>query len=468
MENKNEKDLDYKRKYQDLLLEIGAVMESTPDAIYTVDGTGRILRFNSMLGEVLEVDTKNILGKNLKELKESGAFPESVALLCIEQKRKITLTQTLDDGKHVMISSYPLFDGEQVAFVVTKIRDMTEIVQMKNELEQIKRLSSNYYRELKMLRNMQENADIIAQSQAMIEIVNLANRVAQVDTTVLISGESGTGKEVIAKMIHQESKRSKGPFIKINCGAIPENLLESELFGYVEGSFTGALKKGKIGLFETAKGGTLLLDEIADLPLILQVKLLRVLQDKEFYRVGGRQPTKTDVRIIAATNKNLQHMVEDGRFREDLFYRLNVVPIVIPPLKDRKSDIIPLVYYFIRKFNTKHGFEKSINSDAVEILVNYEWPGNVRELENTIENMMVMSTTNAIGARNIPKPILEKTQDLCDLNRQIGEASLGEMVASFEKRVIAQAMERSNNVNEAAKLLGVHRTTMVRKWNRER
>jgi len=459
----NSFDLSYETKYRELLLEIGAVMESTPDAIYTIDSKGIVLRFNSMLGKILGVDTSKILGKNLKDLKERGIFPESVALMCLEQKKEITLTQTLDDNKHVMISSYPMFKDDDVVFVVTKIRDMTELVEMKNELEQIKRLSSNYYRELKLLRKMTESSDIIAQSDAMKNVIDLAQRVAQVDTTVLISGESGTGKEVIAKIIHGEGKRKDGPFIKINCGAIPENLLESELFGYAEGSFTGALKKGKPGLFEVATGGTLLLDEIGDLPFLLQVKLLRVLQDSEFYRVGDVAPTKTDVRVIAATNRNLEEMVKKRLFREDLYYRLNVVQITIPPLRERKNDIIPLIYHFISKFNEKYSFNKNINSDAVEMLLDYDWPGNVRELENTIENMLVLSPTNSLSLETIPKSISEKV-DLAHEHREYARSTtLGTLVASYEKKVINDALENSKDFEEAAKILGVHRTTLLRK-----
>jgi len=340
---------------------------------------------------------------------------------------------------------------------------MTELVEMKNELEQIKRLSSNYYRELKLLRKMTESSDIIAQSDAMKNVIDLAQRVAQVDTTVLISGESGTGKEVIAKIIHGEGKRKDGPFIKINCGAIPENLLESELFGYAEGSFTGALKKGKPGLFEVATGGTLLLDEIGDLPFLLQVKLLRVLQDSEFYRVGDVAPTKTDVRVIAATNRNLEEMVKKRLFREDLYYRLNVVQITIPPLRERKNDIIPLIYHFISKFNEKYSFNKNINSDAVEMLLDYDWPGNVRELENTIENMLVLSPTNSLSLETIPKSISEKV-DLAHEHREYARSTtLGTLVASYEKKVINDALENSKDFEEAAKILGVHRTTLLRK-----
>ncbi|HAE62120.1 MAG TPA: transcriptional regulator [Eubacteriaceae bacterium] len=456
-------DSSYEKKYRELLLEIGAVMESTPDAIYTIDSNGIILRFNSMLAKILGVDTSKILGKNLKDLKEGGIFPESVALMCLEQKKEITLTQTLDDNKHVMISSYPMFKDDDVVFVVTKIRDMTELVEMKNELEQIKRLSSNYYRELKLLRKMTESSDIIAQSDAMKNVIDLAQRVAQVDTTVLISGESGTGKEVIAKIIHGEGKRKDGPFIKINCGAIPENLLESELFGYAEGSFTGASKKGKPGLFEVATGGTLLLDEIGDLPFLLQVKLLRVLQDSEFYRVGDVKATKTDVRVIAATNRNLEEMVKKGLFREDLYYRLNVVQITIPPLRERKSDIIPLIYHFISKFNEKYSFNKNINSDSVEMLLEYHWPGNVRELENTIENMLVLSPTNSLSSDTIPKSISEKVELAHGHKENAKSNTLGTLVASYEKKIINDALERSKDMEEAAKFLGVHRTTLLRK-----
>ncbi|NTW71186.1 MAG: sigma 54-interacting transcriptional regulator [Eubacteriaceae bacterium] len=460
---------DCDTRFNDLLLEVEAIMESTPDGLYTTDAKGNILRFNSMLGRILGIDTSVLAGNSLKELKEKGCYPENVALMSIEQKKSITLTQELPDGRHVIISSYPIFRDSEVAFTVTKIRDMDELSQMQDELEAFKRLSSNYYNELKLLRKRAtESGEVVVQSEAMKNVADIAYRIASVDTTVLLFGESGTGKEVIAKIIHTESKRNEGPFIKINCGAIPENLLESELFGYAEGSFTGAGKGGKPGLLEVANGGTLLLDEIGDLPLSLQVKLLRVLQDQEYYRIGDIKPTRTDIRIIAATNRNLLEMVKSGNFREDLYYRLNVVQIIIPPLRERIEDIIPLIYNFLKKYNQKYNFNKDINSDVVDELLTYSWPGNVRELENTIENMLVLSPNHTIEKSALPKNIFKDHEAGYNIQSPKDKSSLEFMVNNFEKKLIENALAEYGNMSAAAKALGLHRTTLARKLHRNR
>jgi len=295
--------------------------------------------------------------------------------------------------------------------------------------------------------------NVIGISDKMQEVFKTALKAAKSKATILLMGESGTGKELIAKAIHFESDRAKGPFIAINCAAIPENLLEAELFGYEKGAFTGALVS-KPGKFELANGGTIFLDEIGDMPLALQAKLLRVIQDKAFERIGGTRPIKVDVRIIAATNKDLEKMVKEGTFREDLYYRLNVIPIFLPPLRERREDIPLLIDYFLKKFNKEYNKNIGISNEAVKALINYSWPGNVRELENTIERLVVLTEGEEITLEDLPFYIKQEKENplafLKDTN------SLPAQLELLEKKAIEEALKACNyNQTRAAKLLGL-------------
>jgi len=285
----------------------------------------------------------------------------------------------------------------------------------------------------------------------MREVIDLTIRVARVDSTVLILGDSGVGKEVVAGLLHKAGNRSKHPFIRVNCGAIPENLLESELFGYEGGAFTGAKREGKPGMLELAHKGTLFLDEIAELPPALQVKLLTVIQERVVTRLGGTKPIQVDLRILAATNRNLYSMVEQGLFRADLYYRLNVIPIVIPPLRERKEDIPFLVSHFLQKFNKKHRQVKSIDPGAMDILYHYPWPGNVRELENLVERLVVITPGDIIEARDLPINVLNKGSSFSD------NGSLS------EKEIITELYHRLRSTRKVAETLGVNQSTVVRK-----
>jgi Nif-specific regulatory protein len=300
------------------------------------------------------------------------------------------------------------------------------------------------------LRGKYSLPNIIGTSDRMQEVFEAVHRVADSKATVILYGESGTGKELIAKSIHYMSQRVKGPFIKFNCASIPEGLLESELFGHEKGAFTGALTVRK-GRFELASGGTILLDEVGDLPLNLQPKILRVLQEREFERVGGEKTIKIDVRLIAATSRNIEELVQKGRFREDLYYRLNVVPISLPSLRDRKEDIPLLVEFFLGRFNQENNKHISISPDALRFLINYSWPGNVRELENTIERMVVMSSVNVIDAEGLPANLkLQSSREF------VQKESLKAGIEDIERSSILEALEKSGWIQaKAAKLLGI-------------
>jgi transcriptional regulator with PAS, ATPase and Fis domain len=295
----------------------------------------------------------------------------------------------------------------------------------------------------------------------MRTVVEKALRVARLDTTVLLTGESGTGKELVANLIYKNSERTGKPFIKINCAAIPENLLESEFFGYEKGSFSGANKDGKAGIFELVNGGTIFLDEIGDLPIMLQSKLLRVIQEKEIRRIGGNVNIPIDVRIITATNLDLAKAVEEGRFREDLFYRLNVVPIVIPPLRERKDDIEKLTIHFVEKFNKKFKMNKQISPEAISILQSYDWPGNVRELRNVLERIFVAYDGRMISKSQVENQLPIRKQDPENIKGKY-TGTLDQIMDAYEKELLISLLNKHRPV-DVANLLGVNKSTISRK-----
>ncbi|SFB05035.1 sigma-54 interaction domain-containing protein [Clostridium frigidicarnis] len=313
-------------------------------------------------------------------------------------------------------------------------------------------------------------SNMVVEDREMLNILKMATKVSKVDTTVLILGETGVGKEGIAKYIHCNSNRKNNPFITINCGAIPENLIESELFGYESGAFTGANKGGKMGLFQLAHGGTIFLDEVGELPLEVQVKLLRVLQEHQIERVGSINSIKVDLRVVAATNKNLIELIEKNKFREDLYYRLSVFPIEIPPLRERKDDIVPLINYFLKDINDQYGFVSSFSEEAIKCLCEYSWPGNVRELRNIIERSIVMNGNTIIQRKDLPECIngFEVEQEfIFGINNfSIKGCSLKEFTQKIEFEIIEDAVERYGNIRMAAKALGIDPSTLIRKRNK--
>ncbi|MGD1975421.1 MAG: sigma-54 dependent transcriptional regulator [Desulfobacterales bacterium] len=310
---------------------------------------------------------------------------------------------------------------------------------------------------------------IIGQSKKMMEMFALVNKVADCDSTILLNGETGTGKGLVAKAIHQKSKRAKKPFISINCGAIPENLLESELFGHVRGAFTGATSS-KLGKFELADGGTILLDEIGDMSSDLQVKVLKVLEEGEFEQVGGSKTIKVDVRIIAATHRDLSEEVQKGNFREDLYYRLYVIPLMLPALRERMSDIPHLTSYFLEQSNRRNNREvKEVTAEAMAMMMSYPWPGNVRELKNMVERLIVLKGSGNITDRDLPPELINAPRYEPSAALEISDDGicLNSAVTEFEKSLILQSLEKTKWVkNKAAKLLHLNRTTLVEKIKR--
>lgn len=449
---------------KDLNRELDTIIEDCHDAIVLVNGDGTLERVNPAYERMSGIKGRSIVGKNMRELVENGVVNESISLAVLREGRPTNIIQKLNTGREIFFTGIPVCNEQgKITKVISTGRDLTELNFLKSELERAKTMSNLYHTELEQLRKQHgEIGNIVFSSEKMRKILELAVKVSQVDTTVLFLGESGVGKEVLARVVHSSSKRGNKNLMKINCAAIPEHLLESEFFGYDEGAFTGAKKGGKAGLFETANNSSIFLDEIGELPLNLQAKLLRVLQEKEIVRIGGTTPIKVNVRIIAATNRDLVTLVKEQKFREDLYYRLNVVPITIPPLRERKEDIIPLIFHFLRKFNDKYSLKKTLSSSLLDKLINYEWPGNVRELENIIERMMVVSYEDEITERELPLSISQEIleQEPISINRVL---PLKTAVDELEKMLIQRALEQCKSIRGAAKVLGINASTILRK-----
>lgn len=382
---------------------LNAIIEHSFDGIFITDAKANVIRINHAYEVITGLKKEEVLGKNMADLVRNKLISESGSLQVIKTKQPVTLQQCFRSGKEALVTSSPIFDADgNFIMIVTNVRDLTEIYNLKAVVQEKTAAMDRLAMELEHLQTTSEdNQEIIAKDETTLAAMLLANRVASMDTTVILLGETGVGKEVMARYIFQHSHRAKNSFIKVNCGAIPENLIESELFGYEGGAFTGANKNGKIGLFELANKGTLFLDEIGELPKDMQVKLLRVLQEQEILRVGGTKPVKIDVRIIAATNRNLEEMVKDGTFREDLYYRLTVFPISIPPLRMRKKDIIPLALSFLEKLNQKYQLKKYFTDLSMQLLHEYDWPGNIRELKNIVERAIIISPSDSIKPEDL-------------------------------------------------------------------
>lgn len=439
--------------------ELEAIIHSSYDGIWITDGEGRVLDINEAYERITGIPAKEVIGRTMHELVEDGYFDQSVTILVMKELKSITINQTVKGKKQILVTGNPIFGPDGKLFrVVTNVRDITELVTLQEQLTIEKEQALKYKTELNHLRSMQiRDSELIFRSKQMTRVVELAVKMAEVDSTLLITGESGTGKELVAKLVHKQGKGDSCPFISINCAAIPEQLLESELFGYEGGAFTGAKKEGKPGLFELAHKGTLFLDEVAELPLTLQVKLLRAIQDKEIIRVGATKSIPIQVRIIAATNRNLEKMLREGTFREDLFYRLMVVPVHVAPLRDRKEDVPLLIRHYLDQFNSHFGYQKTLSPEILDRLINYAWPGNVRELKNLIERMIVMSPGTVIGTESLPEMIYSKRRLPAKGTR------LRDAVEETERYLLEEVWREHRSWKKVAEILGVDRTTVFRK-----
>lgn len=444
-----------------------SILESSFDGIWIANNKGDTLYVNSAYERITGLRREQLVGKNMGDLLKEKLFEHSTVLAVLDKKTPVSIIHKYVTGRIALATGNPVFNETgDIIMVVCNVRDISELVKLRNELGTAKNLSNKYSHELLQLRQQQmENSGVISTSKGMKRVLDLALKTAPFDNTVLIQGDSGTGKEVMAKFIHQQSPRKNAPFIKVNCAAIPGTLVESELFGYTKGSFTGANNQGKPGMFELANGGTILLDEIGEIPLDVQAKLLRVIQEKEVFPIGAKEPVKLDVRILASTNKNLSELVQKGSFREDLFYRLNVVPINILPLKERKEDIPAFIYYFLEKHNKRYKQHKTFPADVIDILKNYSWPGNVRELENLIEYLFIVSTEDEISLEHLPPKLLTEGLSLDDVN---APGQLQSILDYVEKQVIDSSIKNHGSIRKAAAVLGVNPSTLVRKLQKYR
>ena len=452
------------------------ILNVITDAVFIDDADGVCQWCNDACEEMYNIEYDEIVGRHVEDLEKSGIFTPSVTRRVLEEKREITIIHENRFGRRLLTTGSPVFvpmtSGEWVAagegrysrtiaFVLTTSRDITQISTVQEQPD-------TPGSALLKARNLDVPEDIdtsfiVSESEAMHNVMALTKKLASVNTTVLITGESGVGKGLIARQLHEEGVRWKKPFVTVNCGAIPDNLIESELFGYVAGAFTGSRADGKQGLFEAAQDGTIFLDEISELPLNLQVKLLQVIQERQITPVGGTRPIPVDVRIISATNRNLEELVKEGRFREDLYYRLNVVPINVPALRERPADIIPLIQMNIARCNRELGETKSISPDALSILLKYPWPGNIRELQNIIERLVITTSHNVITEDDIFIFIKEAAED-----NQINYAdtSLAAALERAEKEILSRALENYKSTRAIARVLKVSQPTIVRKLNK--
>ncbi|MBK5262661.1 MAG: sigma 54-interacting transcriptional regulator [Peptostreptococcaceae bacterium] len=442
---------------------LSIAFNSSFDGLHILDKDGYTLMINEACERIEGISADDIGNKNVRQLVDEGYFSESVTLKVLETKAPVTIMQKVKNGNEVLVTGMPIYKNGVIDKVIINSRDITELNMLKNEISVSNLLLEKYQEEWQKLHSiMMDTGDIVCNSKSMKKIICISASVAKVDSTILITGESGTGKGVISKFIHDNSLRKNNSFVKIDCGSIPDALFESEVFGYEKGAFTGADIRGKMGLAQLADEGTLFLDEIGEVPLPIQTKLLRLVQDKEIVRVGGKTVSSVNIRIIAATNKDLSKMVKEGKFREDLFYRLNVIPIHIPPLVERKEDITNVILQRIKKINDKYGTNKCLSLEAIEKLMDYNWPGNVRELENIIERIVILSTEEKIGVKDIPNMIMRRKQNLTFGNSD----SLGGMMEMYEKQILEELLSKKLSAEKISKTLQIDVTTVRRKLHK--
>lgn len=443
------------RYLKNLEKELDEIIEFSADSIYVTDGEGNALRVNKAFEKITGIKRERVLGKNGKELEKEKIFVPSVTPIVLKEKRPVTILQKINrSNKPAIVTGVPIFNEEGKIFrIVLNAKSIDDTELLKNYLLQKE--------ENNQKSDIQD--ELVYASQHFTEIVELMKKIALVDSTILLTGESGVGKSFLANCIHKYSLRAKKKLIQINCGAIPESLLESELFGYEGGAFTGASTQGKQGLIEMANQGSLFLDEIGSMPLNLQVKLLQVIQNRQIVRVGGTNPIDVDIRIIAATNQNIKKLVEQGRFREDLYYRLNVIPINILPIRKRKDDIYPLTKHFIKKYTKKYDKKVEFMRDAYEEMLQYNWWGNIREIENFVERMVVTNYSGVVTRKDIKDNLSEEealNKKAINVNRII---PLKEAFREVERLLTIMAYKKQPNSYKMANILGISQSSAHRK-----
>lgn len=446
---------EYRRRIEAL----EEAFEASYDGIHILDSDGRTLLINKACERIEGITKEDIGDKTISRLVEEGYYDKSVTLMVLDEKREVTELQRAKNGKSILVTGMPIYDDSgEIVRVIVNSRDITELMDLREQLRHKENLLNMYKEELNFYNT---RSKFIANSKPMKMVIKTAVSVAKVNSNVLITGESGTGKSLVAEIIHKNSSRKERDFVKIDCGAIPDNLFESELFGYEGGAFTGADSKGKAGLVEMADGGTLFLDEIGEISPMSQAKLLRFIQEKQFYKIGGKEPVEVDVRIIAATNRDLEEMVKEKAFREDLLYRINVIPIEIPPLRKRKEDILPLVLNRLRKINNEYDMKRSISAKAMDKLIEYGWPGNVRELENVIERIAVTASGDEIKAEELPETLLGNSKFYLG-----GGMTYRVLMDSYEREILEKLIAEGCSPKELSEILAIDVTTVRRKLHK--
>src|SRR6056297_2974918 len=457
MGNVEKHDIEYyKQAYEELKL----IMDLSFDQITIADGNGIFTKVSKSCEVSFGIREKDLIGESAFKLEKDGVFDTSVTAEVLRKGKKMTIIQKTAANKKLMVTGIPIFDDERNIIKIINIsKDVTQNEKLNEELEEVRNELQWFHKELNKRQGLYKE-DIIYKSKEMNKIMEMITHISDLEATVLLLGESGVGKGFIAKRIHENSIRKNQSFVKINCGAIPKNLVESVLFGYEKRVFTGAGKSGKKGLFELAREGTIFLDEIGDIPLNLQVKILHVLDTKQIFRVGGEKPIEVSGRIIAATNKNLEKLVNEGQFREDLYYRLNVIPIKIPSLRERKDDIPFMAKKFLAKFNKKYGTSKELDQSGFYALTKYNYPGNIRELQNIIERLVISVQNEKIEDSDIFS-IIDINSTLKINDDEI--IPIKEAVRNLEKDLLTKAFKKFKTNRRVAEALKIDQSTVVKK-----
>ena len=450
--------------------QLETILDASSESIWICDGQGVVLRINRATEKLLAIKSKEVVGKNVDDLVGNGMIDQSVTREVLNQKCRVNIIQkTLKTQKQLLVTGTPVFDDDgAISMVIINERDMTQLNELQEKLELMRLESSRIKDELTQL-NLRELRDqeIVAESKKMQQILLTCQKLASLNiSNILIMGESGTGKGLLAKFIH--TRRNKGPFVQINCAALPESLIEAELFGYEKGAFTGAGEKGKIGLFEMARGGTLFLDEIGEMTLPMQAKLLKCIEDKEVLHIGGLKPVKIDCTIIAATNVDLAQQIQQKKFRQDLYFRLNTFSITIPPLRERAEDIPGLIFFFLKKYNQEYHLNCKFSPHTLNVLQAHPFPGNVRQLQNMIKKAVVMgeSTLSPHIDREstAPSSPMRAAMDRENVSEPVGNrCGFNDQVLAYEKSLLSQAIKEFKTTRAIAAALHMTQSQVFRK-----